>query len=79
MDNVRSGPYSQIFCPDNFIFGQFDAENHWTKGHGPETNGRIRRRTESAFCSSTQRGSWGLVLVQDQTEAQVRWSQSHGA
>ena len=20
MDNIRSGPYSQIFCPDNFVF-----------------------------------------------------------
>jgi hypothetical protein len=23
MDSVRSGPFGQIFRPDNFVFGQF--------------------------------------------------------
>jgi hypothetical protein len=26
MDSVRSGPYGQIFRPDNFIFGQASSE-----------------------------------------------------
>jgi tubulin beta len=33
MDSVRSGPYGQIFRPDNFIFGQSGAGNNWAKGH----------------------------------------------
>ncbi|KAK4713501.1 hypothetical protein R3W88_019408 [Solanum pinnatisectum] len=31
MDNIRSGPYGQIFHPDNFVFGQFGAGNNWAK------------------------------------------------
>uniref|UniRef100_A0A673L8P3 Tubulin/FtsZ GTPase domain-containing protein n=1 Tax=Sinocyclocheilus rhinocerous TaxID=307959 RepID=A0A673L8P3_9TELE len=31
MDSVRSGPFGQIFRPDNFVFG-----NHWLRhGHPP--------------------------------------------
>ena len=29
MDSVRSGPFGQIFRPDNFIFGQTGAGNNW--------------------------------------------------
>lgn len=36
MDSVRSGPYGQIFRPDNFIFGQSGAGNNWAKGHYTE-------------------------------------------
>jgi hypothetical protein len=36
MDSVRSGPYGQIFRPDNFIFGQTGAGNNWAKGHYTE-------------------------------------------
>uniref|UniRef100_F6H6P0 Tubulin beta chain n=1 Tax=Vitis vinifera TaxID=29760 RepID=F6H6P0_VITVI len=32
MDSVRSGPYGQIFRPDNFVFGQSGAGNNWAKG-----------------------------------------------
>jgi len=32
MDSVRSGPYGQIFRPDNFIFGQSGAGNNYAKG-----------------------------------------------
>jgi hypothetical protein len=33
---VRSGPYGQIFRPDNFVFGQSGAGNNWAKGHYTE-------------------------------------------
>ncbi|KAK9208986.1 hypothetical protein WN944_001347 [Citrus x changshan-huyou] len=33
MDAVRSGPYGQMFGPDNFVFGQSRAGNNWAKGH----------------------------------------------
>merc|ERR1712038_1667267 len=36
MDSVRSGPYGQIFRPDNFVFGQSGAGNSWAKGHYTE-------------------------------------------
>uniref|UniRef100_A0A2K5QPT8 Tubulin beta 6 class V n=1 Tax=Cebus imitator TaxID=2715852 RepID=A0A2K5QPT8_CEBIM len=32
MDSVRSGPFGQLFRPDNFIFGQTGAGNNWAKG-----------------------------------------------
>merc|ERR1712241_273999 len=36
MDSVRSGPYGQIFRPDNFVFGQSGAGNNRAKGHYTE-------------------------------------------
>ncbi|MBA0624070.1 hypothetical protein Godav_009478 [Gossypium davidsonii] len=36
MDSITSGPYGQIFRPDNFIFGQSGAGNNWAKGHYTE-------------------------------------------
>ena len=36
MDSVRSGPFGQIFRPDNFVFGQTGAGNNWAKGHYTE-------------------------------------------
>eukprot|EP00158_Paraphelidium_tribonemae_P007426 Partr_v1_DN28237_c2_g1_i5_m75854 putative Tubulin is the major constituent of microtubules. It binds two moles of GTP, one at an exchangeable site on the beta chain and one at a non-exchangeable site on the alpha chain (By similarity) len=36
MDSVRSGPYGQLFRPDNFIFGQNGAGNNWAKGYYTE-------------------------------------------
>ena len=33
MDTVRSGPYGQLFRPDNFIFGQTGAGNNYGKGY----------------------------------------------
>ena len=38
MDSVRSGPYGQVFRPDNFVFGQSGAGNNWAKGHYTEGN-----------------------------------------
>ncbi|CAI9113670.1 OLC1v1014313C1 [Oldenlandia corymbosa var. corymbosa] len=36
MDSIRSGPYGQIFRPDNYVFGQSGAGNNWAKGHYTE-------------------------------------------
>ncbi|KAK8483510.1 hypothetical protein V6N11_045158 [Hibiscus sabdariffa] len=36
MDSIRSGPYSQIFRLDNFMFGQSGAGNNWAKAHYTE-------------------------------------------
>jgi tubulin beta len=33
---VRSGPYGELFKPDNFVFGQSGAGNNWAKGHYTE-------------------------------------------
>ena len=41
MDSVRSGPYGQVFRPDNFVFGQSGAGNNWAKGHYTEGEGKI--------------------------------------
>jgi tubulin beta len=57
MDSVRSGPYGQIFRPDNFVFGQTGAGNNWAKGH--YTDGAelidsvldvVRKEAESCDC-----------------------------
>lgn len=36
MDSVRTGPFGQLFRPDNFVFGQTGAGNNWAKGHYTE-------------------------------------------
>jgi len=36
MESVRSGPYGQLFRPDNFVYGQSGAGNNWAKGHYTE-------------------------------------------
>lgn len=36
MDAVRSGPYGNLFRPDNFVFGQSGAGNNWAKGYYTE-------------------------------------------
>jgi len=36
MDSVRSGPFGQLYRPDNFVFGQTGAGNNWAKGHYTE-------------------------------------------
>ncbi len=57
MDSVRSGPYGQIFRPDNFVFGQSGAGNNWAKGHYTEGAELIdsvldvvRKEAESCDC-----------------------------
>ena len=45
MDSVRSGPYGQVFRPDNFVFGQSGAGNNWAKGHYTEgTNLQLKSK-----------------------------------
>uniref|UniRef100_A0A3B4XZZ2 Tubulin, beta 2A class IIa n=1 Tax=Seriola lalandi dorsalis TaxID=1841481 RepID=A0A3B4XZZ2_SERLL len=34
MDSVRSGPFGQLFRPDNFVFGEWTAFLHWYTGEG---------------------------------------------
>uniref|UniRef100_A0A914UUA4 Tubulin/FtsZ GTPase domain-containing protein n=1 Tax=Plectus sambesii TaxID=2011161 RepID=A0A914UUA4_9BILA len=36
MDSVRSGPFGNLFRPDNYVFGQSGAGNNWAKGHYTE-------------------------------------------
>jgi hypothetical protein len=41
MDAFRTGPYGQIFCTDNFVFGQSDTGNnlavHYTECRSPRS------------------------------------------
>ncbi|KAI1308999.1 Tubulin beta-2 chain [Halotydeus destructor] len=57
MDAVRSGPFGQMFRPDNFVFGQSGAGNNWAKGHYTEgaelvdsVMDVIRREAEHCDC-----------------------------
>ncbi|XP_058589237.1 tubulin beta chain isoform X1 [Neofelis nebulosa] len=57
MDSVRSGPFGQIFRPDNFVFGQSGAGNNWAKGHYTEgaelvdsVLDVVRKEAESCDC-----------------------------
>ena len=57
MDLVRSGPFGQIFRPDNFVFGQSGAGNNWAKGHYTEGAEMVdsvldvvRKEAESCDC-----------------------------
>ena len=59
MDSVRSGPFGQIFRPDNFVFGQSGAGNNWAKGH--YTEGKLIRNLSVAFLS-VQAGSFSHCL-----------------
>lgn len=62
LDTVRSGPYGQIFRPDNFVFGQGGAGNNWAKGHYTEgaeladtTLDIIRKEAEGCDCLQVRR------------------------
>jgi hypothetical protein len=57
MDSVRSGPFGQLFRPDNFVFGQSGAGNNWAKGHYTEgaelvdsVLDVVRKEAESCDC-----------------------------
>ena len=57
MDSVRSGPFGQIYRPDNFVFGQSGAGNNWAKGHYTEgaelvdsVLDVVRKEAESCDC-----------------------------
>ena len=62
MDSVRSGPFGQIFRPDNFVFGQSGAGNNWAKGHYTEgaelvdsVIDVVRRESEACDCLQVRR------------------------
>ena len=59
MDSVRSGPYGQIFRPDNFVFGQTGAGNNWAKGHYTEGAERACRRASNPGGASAWAASRG--------------------
>ncbi|XP_036983295.2 tubulin beta chain-like [Artibeus jamaicensis] len=57
IDSVRSGPFGQIFRPDNFVFGQSGAGNIWAKGYYTEgaeladsVMDLVRKESESCDC-----------------------------
>jgi len=57
MDAVKSGPFGELFRPDNFVFGQSGAGNNWAKGHYTEGAELIdsvldvvRKEAESCDC-----------------------------
>jgi tubulin beta len=57
MDAVKSGPFGQMFRPDNYVFGQSGAGNNWAKGHYTEGAELIdavldvvRKESESCDC-----------------------------
>ena len=67
MDAVRSGPFGQIFRPDNFVFGQGGAGNNWAKGHYTEgaelvdsVLDVVRKEAESCDCLQVGGGAWGI-------------------
>ncbi|XP_020398338.1 tubulin beta-5 chain-like, partial [Zea mays] len=53
MDSMRSGPFGQIYRPDNFVFGQSGAGNNWAKGHYTEGDGNNMNRTHHP-CSKSR-------------------------
>ncbi|KAH7248178.1 beta-tubulin [Fusarium solani] len=59
MDAVRSGPFGQLFRPDNFVFGHSSASNNWAKGHYTEGAELVDQvldvvRREAEGCDSLQ-------------------------
>ncbi|ANB11081.1 beta-tubulin [Sugiyamaella lignohabitans] len=59
MDAVRSGPFGNLFRPDNFVFGQSGAGNNWAKGHYTEGAELVDNvldivRREAEGCDSLQ-------------------------
>ncbi|KAL7673953.1 hypothetical protein ACOME3_000235 [Neoechinorhynchus agilis] len=57
LDAIRSGPYGQIYRPDNYMFGFSGAGNNWAKGYytyGTEiidpTLDIVRREAEGCDC-----------------------------
>lgn len=70
MDSVRSGPFGQIFRPDNFVFGQSGAGNNWAKGHYTEgaelvdsVLDVVRKEAESCDCIQVSTGYIFIILM----------------
>ena len=67
MDSVRSGPFGQLFRPDNFVFGQSGAGNNWAKGHYTEgaelvdsVLDVVRKEAESCDCLQVNNSLFGM-------------------
>lgn len=60
MDSVRSGPFGQLFRPDNFVFGE------WTTNH-PESTWHtmkvVRQQPLSESCSAVLRSAWDFLTA----------------
>ncbi|KAI1487808.1 beta-tubulin [Biscogniauxia mediterranea] len=59
MDAVKSGPFRNMFRPDNFVYGQTSAANNWAKGHYTEGADLVDEvmdvvRREAEVCDSLQ-------------------------
>ncbi|KAG9061341.1 Tubulin beta-4B chain [Linnemannia hyalina] len=57
IDAIRTGPFGELFRPDNYIFGQSGAGNNWAKGHYTEgaelvdsVLDVVRKEAESCDC-----------------------------
>ena len=68
MDSVRSGPFGQIFRPDNFVFGQSGAGNNWAKGHYTEgaelvdsVLDVVRKEAESCDCLQVNNNKYRII------------------
>ena len=68
MDSVRSGPFGQIFRPDNFVFGQSGAGNNWAKGHYTEgaelvdsVLDVVRKEAESCDCLQVNHNKYRII------------------
>ena len=68
MDSVRSGPYGQVFRPDNFIFGQVIIEAKQGVGRART----VAHRLQSCFWRPSD--SFALRL---QTGAGNNWAKGH--
>ena len=70
MDSVRSGPFGQIFRPDNFVFGQSGAGNNLAKGarRAPrvvrERGGRTAAAAAAAAAVTPMRRNRSAALLQ---------------
>ncbi|KAG6774726.1 hypothetical protein POTOM_022092 [Populus tomentosa] len=68
MESIRSGPYGQIFRPDNFVHGQSGAGNNWAKGHYTEGAELIDAvldvvRKEAENCDCLQGFCWECMTA----------------
>ena len=70
MDAVRSGPFGQVFRPDNFVFGQSGAGNNWAKGHYTEgaelvdsVLDVVRKEAESCDCLQVIYLFWTILNI----------------
>ncbi|CAH2250445.1 jg9577 [Pararge aegeria aegeria] len=79
MDSVRSGPFGQIFRPDNFVFGQSGAGNNWAKGHYTEGAELVDSvldvvRKEAESCDCLQEVDEQMLNIQNKNSSYfVEW------